>query len=308
MSAGAIPWPQPIRELRYALAESDTETPPPDLRSAVIRAALANRPAGMAAPAPAAITTIESYRLTVTSLDSLLAQLTATDWGRPALRDLDVHGLIGHLIGVEHDFQAQLDGAPAPSSAAEHIASTQAAAQAQAGRLPSHTHQDWLAATARTLEQVEAADEAVLLAPITMHRVTLPLEQWLVIRAFEMWTHEEDIRRATARPLLAPEPARLSLMTRLAVALLPAGMARAERAHSGETVRLVLTGNGGGTWNVPLDSAAPAPADVRIVVEAVTFCRLVANRQDPTHVGAVITGDHALGADVLVGAAALAFD
>jgi hypothetical protein len=126
----------------------------------------------------------------------------------------------------------------------------------------------------------------------------------LIVRSFEMWTHDEDIRRATGRPLAAPEAARLSLMTRLAVSLLPAGMMRAQLSVD-RGVRLVLTGPGGGTWPAPLGSG---PVEARLVVDAVSFCRVVANRVDPADAGAMVTGDESLGADLLAGARTLALD
>jgi hypothetical protein len=47
---------------------------------------------------------------------------------------------------------------------------------------------------------------------------------------------------------------------------------------------------------------------VRIVADATSFCRLVANRLSVVGLDAVVTGDEALGADVLAGAMALALD
>ena len=93
-----------------------------------------------------------------------------------------------------------------------------------------------------------------------------------MVRAFELWTHEEDIRRATGRPVADPDAATLSRMTGLATALLPAGVARAGRDRPGP-VRLVLTGPGGGTWDVGLaggvSRAEPGRTfDTHVVVDA----------------------------------------
>jgi hypothetical protein len=48
--------------------------------------------------------------------------------------------------------------------------------------------------------------------------------------------------------------------------------------------------------------------DVRIVIDAVDFCRLVANRMDPATIATVVTGDDALAQDLFTGAASLALD
>jgi hypothetical protein len=101
-------------------------------------------------------------------------------------------------------------------------------------------------------------------------------------------------------------------MTELAVQLLPAGMARANRPADGRSARVVLTGPGGGTWQTGLGLAdagpVEGPVDVRIVVDSVDFCRLVANRIDPTALAASITGDGALARDLFAGATTLALD
>ena len=102
-------------------------------------------------------------------------------------------------------------------------------------------------------------------------------------------------------------------MTELAVALLPAGMARADRVQPGRRVRLVLTGSGGGTWDVSVDGApegsAAAPRwDSRVIVDSTAFCRIVGNREDRAGAEAVVDGDDHLASDVFAGAAALALD
>jgi len=84
-------------------------------------------------------------------------------------------------------------------------------------------------------------------------------------------------------------------------------------AVAGIGLGVVLTGPGGGTWqrdlgSTPDDSRSRGPADVRIVLDAVDFCRLVANRVDPAALATVVDGDHALAQDLFVGAASLALD
>jgi uncharacterized protein (TIGR03083 family) len=299
--------PKPLEELRYALAEAGAETTPAGLRTQILSSALASRPAGRAAPPPPVIDAVEAFRRTVAAFDALLSDLDTSDWSRPALRGLDVQGLVGHLIGVEHDFHAGL-GIAGPAGGPDHIVATQPFAAAQSGRATQDTHRDWLAAATRTVDHVAASDSGQMGAPVTMHSVTLPLDRMLIVRAFEMWTHDEDIRRSTGRPLAAPEASRLSMMTELAVALLPGGLMRAGRSQPGRTARLVLTGPGGGTWQAPLGAGSAGPAEVRIIVEAEAFCRLVANRVDQAQIGAVVTGDQALAEDVFAGACALALD
>ena len=98
-------------------------------------------------------------------------------------------------------------------------------------------------------------------------------------------------------------------MTDLAVRLLPHGVARVAGGTQLD-VHLVLTGPGGGTWDVALGDrvgAAEVP-EVGIVADGVGFCRLVANRIGPDELGAHVTGTTAHAGAVLAGAAALALD
>jgi hypothetical protein len=132
----------------------------------------------------------------------------------------------------------------------------------------------------------------------------------LVVRAFELWIHENDIRKVVGLPASVPDPATLRLMTDLAVALLPHGVARVSGVVAPVDVHLVLTGPGGGTWDVPLGdrtSSAEVP-EVAIVADAVAFCRLVGDRIDPDELGAHLTGAAGHAPAVLAGAAALALD
>ena len=304
----------PISELRFALAEADVEDPSERLRRRVLEASIEAHAQGRGAPTEH-IDGAETLRRTVVILEGLLGTLGRDEWSRPALRDLDAQGLLGHLIGVETSFLAALDG-DAAAGRADHVESTQPSALGQAARDPSETLEEWRRLTAAALERAGREDpEAV----VPFYGVELPLDQLLVVRAFEMWIHDEDIRRATGRPLLAPDPARLARMTDLAVALLPAGMARADRVRPGRRVRLVLTGSGGGTWDVNLDGAPddPAPAspaspasrwDSRVIVDSTAFCRVVGNREDRAGAEAVVDGDDPLASDVFAGAAALALD
>jgi uncharacterized protein (TIGR03083 family) len=243
------------------------------------------------------------------SFSATLADLSDDEWARPALRDLHVQGLVGHLIGVEHDFQVALglQDAEDSDSPTDHVASTQLMAAAQEGRAPSDTRHDWLLTASRTADRVSAFDDDRLGANVSLHGITFSVDAMLIVRSFEMWTHEEDIRRATGRPLAAPEAARLSLMTQLAVSLLPAGMMRAERPVD-RTVRLVLTGPGGGTWPAAVAGQNGELAEARLVIDAVSFCRVVANRMEPADAGAWVSGDQALARDVLDGARTLALD
>jgi uncharacterized protein (TIGR03083 family) len=289
-------------------APGGDHTLPAGMRERVLAAAVLARAAGHPQPAPAEISPLEAYRRSVDSLDALLGTLPADAWRRPALRGMDVQGLVGHLAGVAEDVRRGLAGDPAVAEVS-HIASTQPAAARQAGRPPDQTRAEWRRAAdsaANSAARLAAAGDD-LAAEVAVHRLRLPLELLLIVLAFELWVHENDIRAAAGMPPSVPDASRLRLMTEAAAGLLPFAAARSGLSEPAN-VHLVLTGPGGGTWDVPVPGPAPGAATVMIVTEAVGFCRLVANRVTPDMLGTHVTGDPDRAAAVLAAAPALALD
>jgi len=305
----------PLEELHFALEEGGAERPPHRLGQTVLESALAARSAGRPVGEPPPISPVEAFRRAVTAVDEVLTSLAPAEWRRPALRGLDVQHLVGHLTGVERDFHTGLTAPEGVHGDDDHVTATDPTVAAQSGRTPAETYDEWREAAAETLGALRDVEgsSAVIGAVVPLHGLHMPLGQLLVVRTFELWTHEEDIRRATGRALQPPDAASLRLMTDLAVAMLPGVMGGAERSGEGRVARIVLTGAGGGTWQMHLGSSPHAPSpegsvDVRIVLDAVDFCRLVANRVDPAALAAVVTGDPVLATDLFVGAASLALD
>jgi uncharacterized protein (TIGR03083 family) len=278
--------------------------PPAGLRERVMRAARQARAVGSPVPEPAEICPDEAFRRAVHTLDGLLGTLGDQDWRRPVLRDLDVQGLVGHLTGVEGDVQRCLAGDLAVGQA-DHVESTQLAADRQAGRPVAQTRAEWRRAADRTLDLVHSLGGRD--AEVALYGMRLLPGGLLVVRAFELWTHENDIRRAVGLLSSVPDASTLRLMTGLAAKSLPHGAARAGLREP-VSVHLVLTGPGGGTWDVTLGEDRPDPAQVSIVAGAAGFCRLVANRVCPAELDLHVTGDPARAAGVLAAAAALALD
>jgi uncharacterized protein (TIGR03083 family) len=284
-------------------ADRDPPVLPPVLRDRVLAVSLRARAAGRPVPDAPEISASEAYSRAASAFHAALCSLSEDDWRTPVLRDLDVQGLVGHLIGVEDDVRRCLSGDPAVADAS-HVESTLAAAVAQAGRPPALTRADWRRAADRTLGLVRSADPGTKIA---LHGMRLSLATLLIVRAFELWTHENDIRRAARWDASVPDASTLRLMTELAARLLPHAAAQAGLAAPVE-VRLVLTGPGGGTWAVTVGGDAAAPAAVSIVTDAVGFCRLVANRIVPADLDVHVTGDPGHATAVLAVASTLALD
>jgi uncharacterized protein (TIGR03083 family) len=307
----------PITELRYALAQSDTENPASTFRDHLLAAAMQARAPGMAIDAPESISGLETFRRLTARLSRLLAGLPDAAWTLPAIRDLDVQGLVGHLIGVEHAFAAALLGDDSAADA-DHVRSTQPNALRQQGRLPQETFEEWALVTERTIAfAADTADTADPQRVIRFHGIQLELDAFLVVRSFEIWTHDEDIRRALGREEVDPDAEVLTRMTALATTLLPVGIALVagdSTPSADATARLVLTGPGGGSWDIPLQGRGVTRArpgarfDGHLVVDSAAFCRVVANRADLRRSGAVVSQDPQVAELLLLGAAALALD
>ncbi|HEX4493924.1 MAG TPA: hypothetical protein VH914_22170 [Acidimicrobiia bacterium] len=120
-----------------------------------------------------------------------------------------------------------------------------------------------------------------------------PTRQWftsrtrtelaVLVSAFEIWTHTDDIRRAIGRPLDTPSAAALHTMAVGSTTMVPSALAASGRDRAGRTARIELTGPGGGTWTVPMrvggDVGTP---DVAITLSAVEWCRRSASGSSRT--------------------------
>jgi uncharacterized protein (TIGR03083 family) len=285
------------------MAEREPAMLPEGLRDRVLAASWRARSAGRPVPDVPGISPLEAFSRAADALYGMLCALDDEAWRCTVLRDLDVQQLIGHLTGVEEDMQRCLSGDPAVADA-DHVGSTQPWATRQTGQPPASTRAEWRGAAGRTLALArEHGDPA---AEVALHGMRLPLSALLVVRAFELWTHDNDIRRATGLPPAVPDASTLRLMTGLSARLLPHGAARAGLREP-TRVHLVLTGPGGGTWDVAIGGQGQ-PVSVGIVTGAIGFCRLVANRATPEELDLHITGDAGRAAGILAAASALALD
>jgi hypothetical protein len=157
------------------------EVLPVGLRERVLNASRHARQTGTPIPAVAPISPTEGLRRAADAFHGLLCTLTDDDWRTPVLRDLDVQGLVGHLIGVEDDMHRGLLGDPEVRDV-DHVQSTQALAEQQAGRPVASTRADWRRAVDRTIALVETACD--LDADVAVHGMRLTVRALLVVRAF----------------------------------------------------------------------------------------------------------------------------
>ncbi len=276
---------------------------PDALRRRVLDASLSRRAPGRPTPAPQPITPLTAFTRATDALGLLLADLTEAEWAAPTVRELDVQGLVGHLIGVERDVQRALGRDPGVADV-DHVLATQDAADAHRGEPPARTLAAWQTSVTATRDAFAVADPS---GAVAVHTLRLHVASLMVLRTFELWVHENDIQLATGRDQRVPDDSTLALMTDLAARALRVGADRSG-LHQPVAVRLVLTGRGGGTWDVRLGRDDGHGGSVALVADAVGFCRLAANRLDPGDLDVAASGDLAHVGDVLTAAGALGLD
>ena len=178
---------------------------------------------------------------------------------------LTAHDLVVHMAAQE-SLLAQNLGAPTIDDLPEEeiVARTEAL-------LPRFAGRDLDDAVALWRDSVEANRAWAVANPdrtAIWRGLGLTRDDTLLVRSFEAWMHTDDLRRAAGLPGAAPEVRHLSLMSDLARRILPLALAVAGREHDGRTARLVLTGDGGGDWLVPMGAgSADAPPDVTVTAD-----------------------------------------
>ena len=74
----------------------------------------------------------------------------------------------------------------------------------QAGRPPGETLAEWRDAVARTVALLSGIDD--LDRTIALHGLRLPLGDLMLVRAFELWVHENDIQAGGRAASLGTRP------------------------------------------------------------------------------------------------------
>ena len=297
-----------VAEVLAALAEATAVTPPPALRDRLV-AEIARRPRAGIVPAAAP----DLYRSRVAVLHRLLAELDGGDWSAMVVPyRWTVHRLVAHLAVIEAYTARQLGltaEAPLPPgepSTADHLALGADEAEALAAGPPEATVARWWAAASLIADHTgsETFDPA---APVPLHQWPFDAATALVARSFELWTHGDDVRRATGRPLEEVPAGELRTMSSTSVQGLPLLLAL-QVPPIGEPpavltpTRVVLTGPGGGTFEL----GGPGPQANLLVVDVVDYCRLVSRRLEPGELVSTREGDERLLTSLLMAAQAIA--
>ncbi|ORM30166.1 maleylpyruvate isomerase family mycothiol-dependent enzyme [Williamsia sp. 1135] len=256
-------------------------------------------------PAVAALTSVWG------SIEAIAAELTAEQWDSPSiLPGWSVGDVVAHVMTTE----LLLLGDPVPSTDTEvesfaHVHNEIGAmnerwlehyrARGREAVLAAFTD-----ATSRRVEALQAmsqddfdADSFTPAGPDTYGR-------FMRIRVFDSWVHELDLRDTLG---LAPptDAASAALAFDEMFCALPFLVGKRAGAPEGSRVRIVVTGLVEKTVNVAVDGRAAVVSDfddepsVTVTINYADFARLTAGRATADPAVAVVSGDRALGNDVL---------
>ncbi|MGH3929959.1 MAG: maleylpyruvate isomerase family mycothiol-dependent enzyme [Pseudonocardiaceae bacterium] len=252
------------------------------------------------------------YPAMTAALGALLGEVGPTEWARiAAYEEWTVQDLVAHLTATDGLLAHQL-GVPVwpPVRPEDDVASrTELLLANERARTPAHTWTAWRA-QAQALCHWLAEHPGAEQRSVTVGPMSMPVSDMMTVRAFETWIHTGDISAALNRSMPRPPEEHLHRMADLGAHLLPVAAACHQVEHRGRSLRLVLSGPGGGTWLVPLDprpSLRPTeePA-VELVLDVVDFCLLLGDRRPPATIQVTLSGDAVLGHQVLDAAPSLA--
>ena len=282
--------------------DHDDEQPSADT---VLASALSVRGRGPSLLSPPLAFTVGAiHRELAASGERFVATLTGADLARPTRLGATVGQLLAHLVGQLERTATELGQGTFPTiddDSYEHWTAT-------APYLAAHAASD-SASFATALADVNGR----VIAAIDVlegsdafgdPRAIGSLANRVLGKSFELWMHIDDVRLALGQPPTAPSSGAVLAVCNLATDVLPYGMAATGTAVAGRTLRVVLTGPGGGTWMCALapGEQPAAQSDAALVADAVMFCRLFHRQVAPESVVSAVDGDRALVDAALVGA------
>ena len=292
----------------FAAAVVSDVTPTPELRSRVLAEARRRR-------APAVVVAgsspIDVHRIELARAILLLRDLTVDDWTRPVdppeFNGWTVHDVVVHLVANESLLAFQL-GVPVPGvpeTATDNEGRTAEARTRHAGGSPAHAVAELEAAAEATTTEIMSRGEARLDEPIDWWGGRAPTRMAVLVRAFETWTHADDIRRATGAGMVDPPPASLLTMAHAACGIVPRTLATRGGYRPGRLVRFRFTDVGDAAWDVDLGSvgsvrpAGDDAVDAEITTTAAAVCRGISARLDAGELSYDVVGDEQLARDII---------
>jgi uncharacterized protein (TIGR03083 family) len=242
---------------------------------------------------------------------SACTNLTPEQWDRPTdLPGWSVKDNVSHIVGEE----ALLLGEPLPEHELpeglahikhEFAREIEVPVDVRRSRPGDAVLAELRDVAARRLAVLRSYDESDLDREVDFAGRMRPLRNMLGIRAFDCWTHEQDIRRALGHPGGIPSPGASIALDRLLMSLpgviedVPALAGRTFVVETTGPIASVSTLSFGGDGSYADGDAATA--DARITADALTFLRIGTGRDryDAVAAEVTLTGDEALAAEFL---------
>jgi uncharacterized protein (TIGR03083 family) len=245
---------------------------------------------------------IEAYGQTARSMVELGTSLGPADWDRPTeCPGWSVKDQFAHVLGVERwllgevrdDVRRTVDNTDLDVGASRDVPPAQIVRRLRdvvAGRLE--------ALRSGTIDLTEIT--------ATPFHQDMPYGDFMGYRAFDVWMHEQDVRRATGRPGNLHGPA-ADCAARILGGALPFVVGKRAAAEPGTAVVVETPAR---TWRVEVgddrrarfrdDTAEPS---VRLRMDWETFIRLTGGRMSGSGADVRISGDRELGGRILDGMA-----
>ncbi|PKB71707.1 MAG: hypothetical protein BZY87_04115 [SAR202 cluster bacterium Io17-Chloro-G6] len=248
------------------------------------------------------------------SIDSLCSPLTEAQWKTPTdCPGWSVQDQVSHLVGAE----SRILGNPGPDHTPKETGHVKNDV-GQSNEVVVDYRRSWPGRKVLDEFRELTGQRLALLRSLTDEQFAAetqtplgpgPVTEFVRIRIFDAWVHQQDMRRALNIPGDLEGPVAAHSVGRVARAM-PFVVARKAQAPDGVTVVFDVTGPAGRTVSVgieerrgrELDSEPPRPT-VRITADVETFVCLGCGRWDPAEtlrLGKVtINGDAALGENIV---------
>ena len=248
------------------------------------------------------------------SIEGLCADLTEADWKTPTdCPGWSVQDQLSHLAGSE----AVILGRPVPDHTPRDLSyvnndigrRNEVLVDYRRPSIGQQILEEFRSSTAERLGLLRAMKEEDFDAASETPIGPGTVRDYLAIRIFDAWVHEQDMRRALNRPGDLEGPVAEHSVGRMAMAM-PYVVARKAQAADGASAVFTLTGPAGRTVPVGVDGGrgavlaeAPAVPTVGLTMDVETFACLGCGRWEPAAAlesGKVtITGDLVLGEKII---------
>ncbi|MFJ6211898.1 maleylpyruvate isomerase family mycothiol-dependent enzyme [Streptomyces sp. NPDC092296] len=258
---------------------------------------------------------IDAWTHSIESISELVAPLPEGQWNHPTeCPGWSVRDVVSHVIAVE----LELLGDPRPIHPLprdlRHVTDEFTRwCEVPVDKRRCHTSPEMTAELeytiirrARALRTARQQPEDEVRWPAGPYTRQLPYHEVLRRRVFDVWTHEQDLRRALRQPGNLDAPG--ALVSRdLLIEALPKAVAKQAGAPAGSTVVVDVHGavefmrtvrvDAGGRGSVE-ERVSLAPG-VQLTTDWETFTRLACGRIRPQTAGVKMEGDEALGRRIL---------